>query len=58
DLACRISVKGGQKLSEKKIKELVKEWQRLENPHVCPHGRPIYYRIPLREIYEKLGRNF
>ncbi|HIQ48267.1 MAG TPA: DNA mismatch repair protein MutL, partial [Aquifex aeolicus] len=58
DLACRISVKGGQKLSKKKIRELVKKWQNLENPHVCPHGRPIYCRIPLREIYEKLGRNF
>lgn len=58
DLACRISVKAGEKLPEEKIKEMIRAWRRLENPHVCPHGRPIYYRIPLREIYEKLGRAF
>nr|5B42_A Chain A, DNA mismatch repair protein MutL [Aquifex aeolicus VF5]5Z41_A Chain A, DNA mismatch repair protein MutL [Aquifex aeolicus VF5]5Z42_A Chain A, DNA mismatch repair protein MutL [Aquifex aeolicus VF5]8H1E_A Chain A, DNA mismatch repair protein MutL [Aquifex aeolicus VF5]8H1F_A Chain A, DNA mismatch repair protein MutL [Aquifex aeolicus VF5] len=58
NLACRISVKAGQKLSEEKIRELIKTWRNLENPHVCPHGRPIYYKIPLREIYEKVGRNY
>ncbi len=56
NVACRISVKAGEKLSEEKIKEMIKAWRNLENPHVCPHGRPIYYRLPLREIYEKLGR--
>ena len=57
-VACRVSVKAGQKLSEERIKELIKAWRTLENPHVCPHGRPIYYKIPLREIYEKVGRNY
>ncbi len=56
--ACRIAVKGGEKLSEKEMRELLESWFSLENPHVCPHGRPIYYRIHLKEIYEKLGRSF
>lgn len=58
NVACRISVKAGERLSEEKIREMLKAWRNLENPHVCPHGRPIYYRIPLKEIYEKLGRIF
>ncbi len=55
-IACRVSVKAGEKLSKERIKDMIKAWRNLENPHVCPHGRPIYYRLPLREIYEKLGR--
>jgi len=54
--ACRGAVKAGRKLSREEMEELVKLWRSLENPHVCPHGRPIYWRIPLREIYEKVGR--
>ncbi len=57
ELACRISLKAGRKLTAEEMRNLVKKWRELENPHVCPHGRPIYYRIPLREIYEKLGRS-
>ncbi len=58
DLACRVSLKAGEFLSEEDMKKLLEKWRNLENPHVCPHGRPIYWRIHLKEIYEKLGRNF
>jgi len=58
EIACRISLKAGQRLSEKQMKELLEMWKSLENPHVCPHGRPIYYRIHLKDIYEKLGRSY
>ncbi len=56
--ACRGSLKGGRRLSHKEMEELVRGWRDLENPHVCPHGRPIYYRVHLKEIYEKIGRAF
>jgi len=58
EIACRSALKAGKELSEREMRELVEMWKNLENPHVCPHGRPIYYRIHLKEIYEKLGRNF
>jgi len=58
DEACRTSVKGGRVLSRKAMEDLVRGWFDLENKHVCPHGRPIYYRIPVREIYERLDRPF
>ncbi len=58
DKACKISLKSGVELSPDAIREMIKEWESLENPHVCPHGRPIYYRIALSEVYNKLGRSF
>ncbi|WP_457600280.1 DNA mismatch repair endonuclease MutL [Hydrogenivirga sp.] len=58
EIACRSALKSGEKLSEREMRELLEEWKSLENPHVCPHGRPIYYRVHLKEIYEKLGRSF
>ncbi|HIQ31054.1 MAG TPA: DNA mismatch repair endonuclease MutL [Aquifex aeolicus] len=57
DLACRVSLKAGRTLTRREMEELLKRWETLHNPHVCPHGRPIYYRIHLREIYDKLGRS-
>ncbi len=58
EIACRSAIKSGEKLSEKEMKELIEVWKNLKNPHVCPHGRPIYYRLHLKEIYDKLGRSF
>ncbi len=54
--ACRGAIKGGEKLRREIIEELIRAWFSFENPHVCPHGRPIYYRIPLSDIYSKLDR--
>ena len=58
EIACRSAIKSGKRLSEKEMGELIETWKKLKNPHVCPHGRPIYYRIHLKDIYEKLGRSF
>ena len=58
EIACRSALKSGKELTEREMRELIEIWKRLKNPHVCPHGRPIYYRIHLKDIYEKLGRSF
>lgn len=58
ETACRSSLKAGKKLSQEEMEELLRDWRELENPHVCPHGRPIYYRLHLKDIYDKLGRVF
>lgn len=55
-IACKQAVKSGQPLSREEMESLLNKWRSLENPHVCPHGRPIYFRIHLKDIYEKLGR--
>ncbi len=56
DKACRFSIKAGDRLDQKKAKELLNLWLSFENKEVCPHGRPIYYRIYLGDIYKKLQR--
>jgi DNA mismatch repair protein MutL len=58
DLSCRISLKAGKPLSEKEMRELIEGWLGASNREVCPHGRPIYFRIHLKEIYDRLGRDF
>ncbi len=54
--ACKGAIKGGETLRKEVVAELIKAWFSLENPHVCPHGRPIYYRMHLRDIFSKLDR--
>lgn len=56
DKACRFSIKAGDRLDQKKARELLNLWLSFENREVCPHGRPIYYRIYLGDIYKKLQR--
>jgi DNA mismatch repair protein MutL len=54
--SCRNAIKKGRKLSKEEMEGMIREWLTLENPHVCPHGRPIYYRIPFAEIMSKVDR--
>ncbi|WP_448587468.1 DNA mismatch repair endonuclease MutL [Thermocrinis sp.] len=54
--ACKSAIKAGEKLSTAQANKLLKEWTKLSNPHTCPHGRPMHYRIPLKEVYKQIGR--
>ena len=54
--ACKLSVKAGQKLTNEEMENLLKTWVGLGEPKTCPHGRPVYYKLPLEEIYKGLGR--
>lgn len=56
--ACRVSIRAGDRVDERMAKELLKSWLGFENKEVCPHGRPMYYRIYLGELYKKLGRDY
>ncbi len=55
-LACKKSVKSGDRLSDEDLEELLKLYARCKEKRLCPHGRPIYYRISKREVYRNLGR--
>ncbi len=57
DRACRSSIKAGDRLDQNKAREFLNLWLSFENKEVCPHGRPIYYRIYLGDIYKKLQRS-
>jgi len=54
--ACRASLKAGQKLDKNQMEELLNRWLEIGQPRTCPHGRPIYYKQPLEEIYKRLDR--
>ena len=55
--ACKRSIKAGQKLSKGEMEKLIRDWEALGQPPTCPHGRPIFYKIPVEEIFKKLGRS-
>jgi DNA mismatch repair protein MutL len=51
-----MSITAGDRLTLEKAKQLIQEWIKTENPNVCPHGRPIYYKVSLDEIKKAVGR--
>ncbi len=48
--ACRGAVKAGQPLETAEMQRLIDELFQTEEPEFCPHGRPIYHVVSLREI--------
>lgn len=39
--ACKRAVKARQKLSDKEVQALLRQWVQCRQPYTCPHGRPI-----------------
>ncbi|WP_457567300.1 DNA mismatch repair endonuclease MutL [Desulfurobacterium sp.] len=55
--ACRNAVKSGVEfVSEQELERLLSLYLECKEKRICPHGRPIFYRIKKREIFKKLGR--
>jgi len=54
--ACKKSLKAKTPLAKEQMEELLRKWEQLGEPKTCPHGRPIYYKIPVKDIYAKLDR--
>jgi len=55
-MACKQSITAGDRLNKEKAQNLLKMWLKTNNPNLCPHGRPIYYKISLDEIKKAVGR--
>ncbi|HEY8459621.1 MAG TPA: DNA mismatch repair protein MutL, partial [Blastocatellia bacterium] len=55
-LACRAAIKINMELAPEKMRWLIDELLKMENPATCPHGRPIILRIALREIEKGFQR--
>ncbi len=55
-LSCKMSITAGDRLTLEKAKEILMMWIKTENPNVCPHGRPIYYKIHIDEIKKSVNR--
>lgn len=50
------AVKAGQVLSHTEMQGLINQLERCENPHTCPHGRPIMIHLSNRQLEKEFGR--
>ncbi|MDR2131893.1 MAG: DNA mismatch repair endonuclease MutL [Clostridiales Family XIII bacterium] len=48
--ACKAAVKAGDRLGEAEIAGLLSDLASCENPHACPHGRPVFIRLARRDV--------
>jgi DNA mismatch repair protein MutL len=55
-LACRAAVKIHMPLAAEKMRWMIDQLLRMENPATCPHGRPIILRLTAREIEKGFQR--
>ncbi|MEZ0323834.1 MAG: DNA mismatch repair endonuclease MutL [Hydrogenothermaceae bacterium] len=55
-ISCRMSIMSGDSLTLQQAKELLSMWIKTDNPHLCPHGRPIYYKLSVDVIKQAVGR--
>ena len=55
-MACKMSIKGNQKVSLMEVEHLLDELMKLENPYQCPHGRPTIIKMSKHEIDKKFKR--
>ena len=56
NLSCRAAIKINTPLVPKKMRWLIDELFRCENPYTCPHGRPIVLRMNIEEILKGFKR--
>ena len=56
-MACKASVKAGDRLSPAEIEALLDLRDRIERGTACPHGRPTALRITMRDLERNFGRS-
>ena len=55
-IACHSSVRAGKALTRQEAQHLLDELVTEGSPLTCPHGRPLFRKIPLPEVERWLGR--
>lgn len=55
-MSCKAAVKGNHRLSLQEMDKLISELLELENPYLCPHGRPTIISMSKYEIEKKFKR--
>ncbi len=55
-MACHSVVRGPTDLTREECEGLLEEMDTIDFRANCPHGRPVYYRIPLMELEEAFDR--
>ena len=54
--ACHAAVRAGKSLSLEEMRALLRDLESCENPHTCPHGRPVMVQFELAELERRFGR--
>jgi DNA mismatch repair protein MutL len=57
-LACRTAIKNGTPVNLDWAQELIDQWQQCQNPHTCPHGRPIYLSLNSHDLGQYFRRRW
>ena len=55
-VACHGAVRAGQDLTEAEMQEMVRLLESTENPHSCPHGRPVMVHMSNLQLEKEFGR--
>jgi DNA mismatch repair protein MutL len=55
-LACRLAIKAGQRLKVEEIRSLLRQLDGLDRGSTCPHGRPLWRKLTVRELERFFGR--
>lgn len=55
-MSCKAAVKGNHRMSLQEMDKLIGELLELENPYLCPHGRPTIISMSKYEIEKKFKR--
>ncbi len=50
------AVKAGQVLSHAEMQGMIRQLERCENPHTCPHGRPTLLHLSRNQLEKEFGR--
>ena len=56
NLACRSSVRAGDRLALEQQRELLRQLEACEHPQTCPHGRPTLLRLSSDQVRRSFGR--
>lgn len=55
-LACLAAVTAGTSLLPEEQERLLRAWMTSNHPDACAHNRPVYSRLHLDEVRQKIGR--
>ncbi len=54
--ACKAAIKAQDALEDVEVDQLLDQLKVLNNPHTCPHGRPIFIEMPRKELERRFER--
>ncbi len=55
-MACKHAVKGGERLPEDSVKQLIQDIMEQKLPPTCPHGRPLMVQLSHTELDKRFRR--